>query len=142
VKYPLARTVTFNTSVTRFLDDSEQRYSRRKRLDFFALRLSNLPKSELDKLYAFWEDVRGPLVKWKITVDGVPYDNCQFVNDDFTFEELEDTPELYSVSPSAKQTLSTFDAPTGAMEDFPTVLDGAGRSMSAPVRRFQRPIKT
>lgn len=101
--YPVRRIHTRQTVVHRFLNDSEQRYRDRVRLEYFVLSFTGLNPSDLGTIEAFFDEMKGPLDStWSVEVSGVTYNNCSFDSD--TFAVTEPVDGLYDVELRIRQT--------------------------------------
>jgi hypothetical protein len=131
VLYPLSRTISFLTNVNTFLNDTQQRWRQHAQLSSFDMVWNHLKLVDLNAILTFWRSMRGPdHTDWQITIDGVVYTNCTFVDDSLTYTEEDAYPELYSLQLSARQVLQSSPRVSSAPGSFPTFKGGI---------RFQRP---
>lgn len=122
VKYPLTRTVTFLSSVNRFLNDQEQRWVSGTRREAFRLGFVAIPWTELSQILAFWNTMRGPAAgNWSLLVGSTTYTNCCFLGEDLQWSEA--NPGVYDLTLGVQQTVQ-LAAAASAPGPFPTFSRG------------------
>ena len=124
LRYPLMRSVRFNTTVCKYLDDSETRWSTHSRMESFRLRWPNITRTQLSSLKTFMDSQRGMGVQgMSFALDGVTYANCMFDSDSFSFTES--VPERYNASLTVRQFLPPTPPSAVIATSFPTLSNGA-----------------
>jgi hypothetical protein len=123
-KYPLTRARTYRTGVVRFLDDTEQRFVDRARLEEFLLVFRDLGRPDMLAIRTFWNSMRGRYdVSWDITLKGVTYPNLTFDQD--SFEPVENSHHRYTFQFKVRQVkkMASDPAMPGSLT-FPTITGG------------------
>lgn len=100
--YPATLGAAFKTEVVRFVNDSEQRWATWPGLGDFELVFTDVNGYDLSTLLDFFRSVKGQFdATWTLTMNGQTWNNCCFLQDDFTFNEVK--PERYSVTLKCRQ---------------------------------------
>jgi hypothetical protein len=85
-QYPSQREIRFQTTVTRFIDGTEQRFRCAKGpAARWVVRLSQISAEEMALLEEFFESARGQFGSFRFTDpwDGTEYPDCSLETDDF-----------------------------------------------------------
>lgn len=83
--YPAVLGVRYNTEVVTFVNGSEQRWASAPGLGDFELTFTDINGYDLGILLDFFNSVKGQFDStWVLTMNGVTYNNCVFIQDDFT----------------------------------------------------------
>ena len=92
-QYPSQREIAFNTSVTRFVDGTEQRFRAQKgpALRWF-IRMSQVSAEEIAVLEDFFDSAQGRFGSFSFVDpwDGAEYPDCSFEEDDFAATAVSD----------------------------------------------------
>jgi hypothetical protein len=86
--YPLTRTVSMDTTVHQFENDTEQRYRSRKELVGLELVFENVRTTDWTLIQTFFDDHDGGFAPFEVTVNGIMYSNCVFVDDSLSKTEV------------------------------------------------------
>lgn len=101
--YPVTRTHTRQTRVFKFLDDKEQRYRDRVRLERFELVFEHLGLADRDTIISFFDSTKGSFdATWEISLAGVTYKSCVFEDDELKWSEPIEG--LYNLTLKIRQT--------------------------------------
>lgn len=82
-QYPMARGVSYNVEVIRFMDGSDQRYlTRGKPLRRWLIKLDQLTEAELGRLEQFFDSAQGNFESFDFPdpFSGTPIPNCRIAN--------------------------------------------------------------
>ena len=85
LQFPASRTLSFSTTIVRFVDGREQRYPLyTKPVHRWAIQLDALGDDEMQRLISFVEAVGGPVGTFSFTDpwDGVVYPSCSIEGQD------------------------------------------------------------
>jgi uncharacterized protein DUF2460 len=85
-QYPSQKQIGFRTTVTRFIDGTEQRFrSAKDPAHRWVIRLSQISAEEMAILEEFFESARGQFGSFRFTDpwDGTEYPDCSLETDDF-----------------------------------------------------------
>lgn len=83
--YPATRTSAFSTTVIRFSDTSEQRWSDHSPLTQWTLSLDGIDESSVDSIRSFFDSVKGGKDSFDLSIGGVTYGYMVFASDDLDF---------------------------------------------------------
>lgn len=100
--YPATLGLTFKTDVVQFVNDTEQRWATWQGVSEFELVFTDIDGYDLSLLVEFFNSVKGQFdATWTLPINGQTYNNCSFLQDDFTYTEAK--PERYSVTLKCRQ---------------------------------------
>ena len=104
VHYGTSRTKEYKTTIIRFADDTEQRWSASPGLNRFDLVLRSIDGVDLSAVRQFFIDQKGQSgTAWSITIGADTFDNCTFLTDTFPVEEPANRPERFNVRLPCRQ---------------------------------------
>ena len=84
---PLQRDVRHATSITEFLDGSEQAWAERAPLGGFTLALTNIGGYDLSNVLEFFRSQGGRFGVWDLPLNGTTYNNISFDQDEIQWTE-------------------------------------------------------
>jgi hypothetical protein len=93
-QYPSSRQTTYSTSVTKFIDGSEQRFRELGGpVRTWVIRLHQLSAEEISSVESFFEDRQGQFGSFQFTDpwDGTKYNDCSFEQDEFWTDALQES---------------------------------------------------
>lgn len=100
--YPTTLGLSYKTEVVQFVNDTEQRWATWPGLGDFELVFTDVDGYDLSTLLDFFRSTKGQFdATWTLVMNGATYNNCTFMQDDFTFTEAK--PERYSVTFRCRQ---------------------------------------
>jgi hypothetical protein len=92
-QYPSGRRLSYITSVTHFLDGTEQRFRELKQpVRRWIIRLHQLTATEIGGIETFFEDMQGEFGSFSFVDpwDGTEYPDCSFDQDAFSSQALDE----------------------------------------------------
>src|SRR4051812_20192841 len=93
-QYPSSRKTAYSTSVTAFVDGTEQRFRELSSpVQRWVIRMHRLSAEEIAALETFFEDYQGQFGSFQFTDpwDGTSYANCSFDQDQFSTNALDES---------------------------------------------------
>jgi hypothetical protein len=106
-QYPLQRSTTQNTQVVSFVNGSEQRWLTRSQRGTFSLHYININAADRNTLDTFFSVVQASFGVFSFSLPvyrGLPWANCQFEDDSFSWQENKMFPGRYSGSINFRET--------------------------------------
>ena len=99
---PVAESVRYRTHVTRFLNDTEQRWRKQAALRRFRLTWTNLNRTDKNLIQAWFATTKGSFdATWTFPIGGVDWDYMAFEQDSLTITEHK--PNYFTVSATFAQ---------------------------------------
>lgn len=123
VFYPLKDTQSFSTGVLHFLDDTEQRWRRRKMLRRFTLSCNNINAYDVSTILNFLRSQFGRFDStWSLTIGGNTYSNLALDTD--SYQVMENMTNRLSLSFNIVQVLTDNPTIPSASPYFPQLANG------------------
>jgi phage-related protein len=120
---PATQTVTMQTEVVTFLDDSEQRWRSGDPLAAWDLTFSDITWADTQLLLNFFSTVKGAYqTPWTFPFIGTNYTGMAFELD--AFEAVENQAQLWTVSMRFRQTVKSIAIPGGIVAVYPALSTG------------------
>lgn len=123
VFYPLRDTQSFSTGLAKFLDDSEQRWRKRRMLRRFVLTCTDINAYDVSLILNFFRSQAGRFDStWSLSIGGNTYHNLAFDTD--TFQMIENKTNRMALSFNVVQVVTDNPAIPAISAYFPQITGG------------------